>query len=97
MTNVEQVRDEQAVPSREGFSRAWFVVLAVVVAASLIGQVVLLIRSGSDVNAAASEQSVGLGRLVSILSMVACIRQCLHYANIRQPLARGRSAASARR
>jgi hypothetical protein len=73
MTDVERVRGEQAAASRGRFSRAWFVVLAVVVTASLIGQVVLLIRSGSDVNAAASEQGVGLGvrfgRLVSYFTI----------------------------
>jgi hypothetical protein len=49
--------------------RAWHAVLAAVTAASLIIQVVLLVNSGTDVNAAASEAGVGLAvRLVRLLS-----------------------------
>jgi hypothetical protein len=49
--------------------RGWHAVLALVITASLITQVVLLVGSGTDVNTAASEASVGIVvRLVRLLS-----------------------------
>lgn len=60
MTDVEDVRRERAIAGRGDIGRAWHVVLAVAVAASFGGQVYLLIH-GTDVNAAAGEQAVGLG------------------------------------
>ena len=49
--------------------RGWQAVLALVITASLITQVVLLVNSGTDVNTAASEASVGIVvRLVRLLS-----------------------------
>jgi hypothetical protein len=50
-------------------SRVWNGVLAAVIAASLITQIVLLTRGGGDVNAAAGEASVGLAaRFVRLFS-----------------------------
>ncbi len=43
--------------SRETACRAWYAVLALVVAASLITQTVLLVNSGTDVNTASGEGS----------------------------------------
>ena len=40
--------------------RAWNAVLVLVVAASLITQIVLLARGGADVNAASGDRGVGL-------------------------------------
>jgi hypothetical protein len=55
--------------NRETACRAWHAVLALVITASLIAQVVLLVDGGTDVNTASSEGSVGLAvRFVRLLS-----------------------------
>jgi hypothetical protein len=41
--------------------RAWHAVLALVITASLIAQIVLLVHGGTDVNTAAGEGTVGIG------------------------------------
>ena len=57
------------VTERGAACRGWHAVLALVITASLITQVVLLVNSGTDVNTAASEASVGIVvRLVRLLS-----------------------------
>src|SRR6202000_2228292 len=49
--------------------RAWHAVLAAVVTASLITQVVLIVHGGADVNTVTTEGSAGLGiRLVRLFS-----------------------------
>ena len=49
--------------------RAWYAVLALVITASLITQVVLIVNSGTDVNTASSEASAGLAvRFARLLS-----------------------------
>jgi hypothetical protein len=50
-------------------SRLWHAVLALVIAASVITQIVLIVRGGGDVNASGSEASVGVAvRLVRFFS-----------------------------
>ena len=46
---------------RGDLSRAWYAVLAAVVLASLVTQIVLVVRSGTDVNSNVSDQAVGMG------------------------------------
>jgi hypothetical protein len=50
-------------------SRLWHAVLACVIAAALITQIVLLVRGGGDVNVSGSEASIGVVvRLVRFFS-----------------------------
>jgi hypothetical protein len=50
-------------------SRLWHAILALVIAAALITQIVLLVRGGGDVNAPGSEASIGVAvRLVRFFS-----------------------------
>jgi hypothetical protein len=64
-----EVAQSVPVTARGTACRAWYAVLAVVVAASLITQVVLLARGGADVNAASGDRGVGLAvRYVRFLS-----------------------------
>lgn len=58
-----------AATERGTACRAWYAVLALVIAASLVTQAVLLADGGTDVNTASSEGSVGLAvRFVRLLS-----------------------------
>jgi len=50
-----------AATGRGDLSRVWHGVLAAVVLASLVTQVVLVVRSGTDVNNSTSDQVVGMG------------------------------------
>ena len=67
---MSQAEVTSRIPVGRGVTcRAWYAVLAVVVAASLITQVVLLVNQGTDVNSASGEASVGLViRFVRLLS-----------------------------
>jgi hypothetical protein len=68
MSRTEALPQSQEV-GRGTACRAWYTVLALVVAASLITQTVLLLNSGTDVNTASSEASVGAGiKLVRLVS-----------------------------
>ena len=53
-------RGPDSVTQRGTACRAWHAVLALVIAASLITQIVLLARGGADVNTASGEGGVGL-------------------------------------
>jgi hypothetical protein len=55
-----EVAPSVPVTARGTACRAWYAVLAVVIAASLVTQVVLLGRGGADVNTASSEGTIGL-------------------------------------
>ena len=58
-----------AAVHRGAACRAWHVILAAVIAAALVTQVVVLVRSGTDVNTALGESGVGVAvRLVRLAS-----------------------------
>ncbi|MQA81400.1 MAG: hypothetical protein GEV10_23440 [Streptosporangiales bacterium] len=61
MTRVRSERGESTATGRGTLSRCWHAALAVVVAASLVTQIVLLARTGADVNATSGEQPVDAG------------------------------------
>lgn len=61
MVNATQEQAGTASADRYLLSRCWNGVLVLAVVASLIAQVVLLVRAGTDVNTSAGEQGVGLG------------------------------------
>lgn len=69
MTRVRSERGESTATGRGTLSRCWNAALAAVVAASLVTQIVLLARTGADVNAASGVQPVGTGtRYVRLFS-----------------------------
>ena len=70
MSTADAVTPATVTATDRGIAcRAWYAVLALVITASLITQVVLIVNSGTDVNTASSEASVGLAvRIVRLLS-----------------------------
>lgn len=69
MTRVRSERGASTSTGRGTLSRCWHAALAAVVAASLVTQIVLLARTGADVNAAAGVEPVGTGtRYVRLFS-----------------------------